>query len=238
MLFQKLLGVNTGAAGLVFVGGRAIDNSSTSTPNCSLTGLSGGIASAPAIGDLVIAAIGFVNSTNRDITTVSSGWTEVADLYANSIADTQLGVFYKYLTAADKSVQFSLGTTVISKFVTHVWRSANSSSPLDATTTTATLTNSSSANPPAIGVVTDGAVVIAVGVAADHSSGTSLDLTVPSGMENFFKTTKPSTTDTPQLAIASVLINSGGSYDPGLFGGGRANSGNSWCAATLAIRPA
>jgi hypothetical protein len=236
MLWQKLLGANA-AGGLEFVGGATATNSSSSAPTFALSGrLSGGLATSPAAGDLVIAAVGFVNSTDRTITALSSGWTQVADLYANDVADTQLGVFYKYLTAADANVQFSLGVTTLSRFAVHVWRKADSSSPLDATTTTATRTANSAPDAPSITTVTDQAVVIAVGVGAAHSAS-SMSLTVPSGMENFFKSPDPTASDIPQIVIASIFVSPAGAYNPPVFGGNRAGTGNTACAATLAIRP-
>jgi hypothetical protein len=233
MLAQKLLG--TTAGGLVFVGG-ATAGATSSTPSFSLTGLSGGVDSAPRAGDLVIAAIGFADSVDRTISTVTSGYTKVADLYANADVDTQLGVFYKYLTAEETTVQFSIGTSTISRGAVYVWRNASQASPLDVATTTAATTGNSAPNAPRIIPVTDGAVVVAVGVGASDIG--AIALTAPSGMENFFKSADATTSKVPQIVVASVELFPARSYDPAPFGNGVADSDNSACAASLAIRPA
>lgn len=240
MLWNKLLGTNA-AGGLKFVGGSAgnitfIGQSSSQQPT-PLTGLTGGLASAPAVGDLVIASVGFVNSTNRTITTTSLGWTQVCDLYANASADTQLGVFYKYLTEQDVEISFSFEVQAIARYAIHAWRNASAISPLDATTTTATRTGNSAPDAPSITTATNKAVVIAVGVGANNG-GTSMSLGAPFGMENFFKSANPTAMNIPQIVVASALIDTAGAFNPPAFTGNVVDSGNSACAATLALRPA
>jgi hypothetical protein len=237
MLWNKLIGGASPAVELEFVGGSAASAVATSSPTFSLTGLSGGLASAPAVGDLVVAIVGFVNSTNRTISSLSEGWVKVADLYANASDDTQLGVFYKYLTEEGTTVQFALGVSVVSRCCLHVWRGADPVAPLDATTTTATRTGNSAPEAPSITTVTNKAVVIAVGVGANHR-GTSMSLGAPTGMENFFKSDNPTARGMPQTVIASAFVETAGAFNPPAFTGNVADSGNSACAATLALRPA
>ena len=65
MLWSNLL--MSGVSGLEFVGGKAETISATRTPSFSLTNLTGGLASAPAAGDTVIACVAFINSTDRNL---------------------------------------------------------------------------------------------------------------------------------------------------------------------------
>jgi hypothetical protein len=223
-----------GKQSLKFVGGYASNSgTTTATPSFSLTSLTGGIASAPAVGDIVIACISLKNSVNLNITCDTSGYTEVVALRANGTNDSQLGIFYKILTAADTSVAFYVPNSVYSFFAAHVWRNPNSTQ-FDATTTTQTNSVGGVPNPPSITTVTDKAIVIAVGAAA--GSGTALlnSFTTPSGMTNFFQDT---ISNIAGVAIASYTQNTAGAYDPPAFGGGNSSSSCTYCAATLAIRP-
>jgi hypothetical protein len=244
MLATFLKGASA-AGGLEFVGGVALSSADTQspadtgTPSYSLTGLTGGLASAPAIGDIVIACVAFNNGTDRNIQCTTSGYTEVADLYHNSNNDAQLGVYYKVLTSADTSVAFNLGVNVRSVFCALVWRNINAT-PLDATTTTATNTRTR-ADPPAITTVTNNAVVIAVGATAIRGDEVLAFTAGPSGMTNFY-TSQTATNSVPasSIGIASVVVPIAGSYDPGIFattGSSATSTANSWCAATLALRP-
>lgn len=228
MLFQKLLGarIAPAATGLTFVGGVGLSSTATQTPSYSLTGLTGGLASAPAIGDIVIACVGFDNSTNRNITCTTTGYTEILDGIGGTA--TQMGVYYKVLTAADTSVAFDLGTSVASRFTCHVWRNINST-PIDATLTTSTALGIP--DPSAITTVTNNAVVIAVAFSSGGLPSTTP--TAPTGMSNLFSSGAGASTT---MAIASVLVTTAGSYDPGTFGG--FNSSNRYLSATLALRPA
>jgi hypothetical protein len=235
MLFHKLLGATAaGPAGIQFVGGRAaVSSTSTATPTFDLTGLSGGIASAPSAGDIVIACISLKSGTDRDIQCTTSGFIELADLYANGTNDSQLGVFYKVLSTAETTVSFSFVLSTTSYFAVHVWRGQNAT-PLDATRTTTTNTTSGRPNAPAITTVTPGAVVIAVGAAAGASATPLSNLTAPTDMVNFFQSTEA---DTASVGIASALRPTAGAFDPPTFGGGSTNTANSSCAVTLALRP-
>jgi hypothetical protein len=234
MLSRALMGAS-GVSPLQFVGGAALSSSSaTSTPTFGLTGLSGGIASSPSIGDIVIACVAFKDGTNRNIQCTTSGYTEVADLFISDSNSCQLGVYYKVLSAADTDVSFNIAVAVNSRFAVHVWRNPNII-PLDATTTTAQVADTGIPDAPSITTVTANAIVIAVGAAAGEATVAPLsDLTVPSGMENFFQVNASTNSC---IGIASILRASSGAYDPPAFGGGGSSIRNSYCAATLALRP-
>jgi hypothetical protein len=221
MLSNMLLRIPFASQPLTFVGASAQTAASSSTPVFSLTSLGGGLASSPSIGDIVIAAVTFANTTNRDIT--CSGYAEIADLYSGN---SQLGVYYKVLTASDTSVTFGLGVSTTSCCTIHVWRNQNATQ-LDATTTTSATTS----NAPSITTVTNGAIVIAVGSA---EGGPFSNLTTPSGMTNGIWATSASTFG---IGMASRLVTAAGAYDPPGFGGGPGSGSPTYCSATLAIRP-
>ena len=230
MLWQKLIGGDSGSSSLPleFVGGAALSVASTSTPSFSLTGLTGGVGTAPSAGDIVFVAVSFVNSTDQNITCTTAGYTEIADLYAFGTTNAQMAVYYKVLGSAETSVAFNtVTTTVATRALIHVWRNPNAT-PLDATSTTATSTTSGVPNAASITTVTNNAVVIAFGVGS--GSGFTA-LTVPSGMGNFFQNSSTAA----GAAVASATVSTAGAYDPAAFGGGVASG--TFCAVTVALRP-
>jgi hypothetical protein len=238
-MLTKFLRAAAGAGGeLVFVGLDADSTDQpTSTPSFSLTSLNNGIASAPSIGDIVIACIAFKDGTDRNITCTTAGYTEVADLFRSDTNSINFAVYYKVLTAADTTVAFNTGVSVNSRFAVHVWR-GQSATPLDATTTTTTSANTGVPNSPSITTVTNNAVVIAVGAAAGGTSGQAsqlVNLTSPSGMINFRQTT--SLAISVGIGIASIARPTAGAYDPPTFGGGNSDAANSMAACTIALRP-
>lgn len=215
-----------GKSKLVFVGGAGLNVASTSTPTFSLTGLTGGIASSPSSGDIVIACIGVNNTTDRNIQCTTSGYTEIFDLF-NSPA--QFAAYYKILTSAETSISFNTGIAVVPRCCIHVWRNPNATQ-LDVTSTTNS-TTLNAPDAPSITTVTNNAVVIAMGRHEAGSGGSAL--TAPTGMENFFQNSSTFS----GTCIASIFVNPAGVYDPPAFGGGGGTTPLRNLGASIAIRP-
>jgi hypothetical protein len=226
---------------LQYVGGatasKAGSTSGTSTIN--LTALTGGIASAAAAGDLVIAL--FVTGSNTDrtlsITDGSTDYTLIAsELYSNgSTSDTNLRAAYKFMgVTPDTSVTFGAtgNNQDAGAMIVHVWRGVDPTTPLDVAAVTATGTGTARPNPAAITPTTTGAVVI---VACGGGSGTSTTFTM-SGLSNFLTIAQADSFDAT-AGMGSFAWTSG-SYDPAASTTGNTNAGNSWAAITLALRPA
>lgn len=238
MLWTRLAAATAGVAGLQFVGGSSTTPATgTANVSFSLTGLTGGLASAPAAGDLVIACVAFRDGTNRNISCTTSGYTEIADLFSDTKDnEAQLGVYYKVLSTAETSVGFNIGVVAAyASFAVHVWRGQNAT-PIDATTTTAIGDGGTSRpDPPSITTATDEAVVVAVAAQAAITDTPLTTPTVSSGMENFFQSAVITNIG---IAIESIARPTAGAYNPAAFGGFSTSSSNGWCAATIAIRPA
>ena len=222
---------------LLYVGGSS-GGGTGSTYSVSLTSLTGGAASAPIAGDLVVVVTGFsqISDGNPGVT-APSGYTELADLYANDNADANLSVNYKIQTATpDTSVTVTgpNSTAYGGGTVVHVWRGANSTTPIDVTITTATGTNASRPNAPSITPVTVGAVVLACGFGTGGTSQTTM--TTPSGMTNGISYKHDGATYDGVVSVASVAWTSG-AYDPAAWTGGTTSTADSWAAASVAIRP-
>lgn len=223
-------------AAINFVGGATASGTNTAY-NMSLTALTGGIASSPTEGDIVIAINVIVNTTNGNPGVGTAGYTELVDMYRGDSYDTNLSVSYKIMGASpDTTVSCnpSNSGTRASDCVAMVFRGIDSTTPIDVTTTTASSGNSEDVNCPAITPVTPGAIVLCTGSAA----GASVDATpiAPSGYTGTYIQTDPGSSG---AAVASYKAWSGsGAEDPApyVMDLGTA-SANSWAAATLALRP-
>lgn len=225
------------AAGIQYVGGYVQGLiGTTANLNITLTSLTGGLASAPAAGDLVIVYFGTGSTVDRNL--VVSGYTEVTELYSNDGADTNLVAAYKFMGGTpDTSFTLTggtLNTADAGVVAVQVWRGVNTTTPLDVTSTTATGTNSVRCNPPAITPVTSGAVIVAGGSGA-HAIGaqtySSSDLTA-------FRSVGTDDNNDATIGLGYKVWTSG-AFDPAQFTFSAGdNLAYSWAAVTLALRPA
>lgn len=229
MLWQKLLGTNVDA-GIKYVGGYVDTFAGTSSNvTVSLTSLTGGLASAPAAGDLVIVYFGTGSVTNDNL--VVAGYTELVELYSSDVEDTNMVVAYKYMTATpDTSFVLtggSLDASNAGSVAVQVFRDALISSEQ----ASATGINGGRPNPPGVTPTTSGSVVVVGGSAGGTSSNfTSSDLT------NFITDGR---SDTHSVTTGMGFYRwSSGTFDPSQFGGGTTDTQASWAAYTLTIKPA
>ncbi len=226
------------AAGISFVGSIYQDGSGASSTAITANyggSLSGGSDSSPREGDYVFVVVCASNSADLTFTASTSGYTKVADLYANNTgttSDCNMAVFYKRMGASpDSSVTITSSTTAFMIATIYVVRGMNASTPMDTTSTTATTTsNGSVPNPPAITPVTVKAAVLAIGCAA--GAGSMTDLT-SSDLSNFYSR------NTGFAATGMGLRDNwvSGAVDPAAFGGGGANT-RATASVTMALRPA
>lgn len=226
---------------LTYVGGASNAvalSASTTSVTISINGLSGGIASAPAAGDIVIFAFAFAADQNQS-STIGNGFTQIASLYSDGTThDSRLTVAYKVMgSTPDGSVTITgnLFSDFSYAWAVQVWRNEDPTTPLDVSTVTATAINSSRANPPAITTVSNNSVVVAIGAGA-FANTTALNYTT-TDLSNF-RTSAAQDTNSVVIGMGSALVSTPGTFDPVAFGGSATNSAASWTAVTLAIRPA
>lgn len=222
-------------------------NTANGTPagfiSTSLTSLTGGIGSTAMPGDFVLVVVaGTMNtvSTDQDLYMVTSGYTEVCDLWSNDASRCNLAIFYKIMgSTPDTVADGSTATDDLVRLITaQVWRGVNINSPLDVTSTTATGIDSGSPNPPSITPANMGSLIVAVGCEAGYTGSTTnaLLLEVPNGMDLKFSELAYDTSSRPRTGVGIATYPwISGAYDPGVFLG-REYTYCSWCAATLALR--
>lgn len=223
---------------ILYVGGRS-DSVSSST--ISLTGLTGGLASQPSTGDLVMVVYGrgVNNGTTSNLSV--TGYTQVANLAGKSASgdDLYFYVGYKYLSAADTTLSLVNSTTTESAVAIHVWRNVNSTTPIDVTSTTFASAAGSTDNarpiPPSITPVTSGAIVLsAVGIGSDTAGRTWTN----SGLDNVVSAPDDITTGQEcHIAIGSDIWSSG-TYNVPTWTSDDTDPSYSSAAVTMALRPA
>lgn len=188
----------------------------TGASGMSLSGL--GLAQ----GDLVVAVVTRNGTTACSIST--SGYTSVTSLSNFASVSVRMLVAYKVMGATpDSSLSFSGNTAAV-----QAWRNIDQVTPLAATTTTAVGAYPDDVNSPSISF-SGGCIILSTGgLARTGSTGLTGG---PSGMSNIVIING---TNLASAGIASVY-STAGTYDPAAFGTSN-GGGETWCAATLALK--
>lgn len=181
---RYIVGTNVVVDTPEYVGGMVI-NTTGGTGSFSVSfSLTGGIASVPSTGDLVIICFGTTYpTTDLDLNITQWGgsysgvsYTELIDGFANSTYDSQVYIGYAFMgpsvatgiTFPNKS--FTSSTDLLATI--HVWRNIDTTQPIDAIATTNIRTSSGVPLFYGITTVTDKAVIISASYSS-HSGGAS-----------------------------------------------------------------
>lgn len=225
-----------------YVGGTSGAGTSTGYA-VSLTGLTGGLASAPNAGDLVVVFSGFGNTASSapNISGNNSGAYSPATAaqHVNDTWDTEFRSFYAVMGATpDTSLTVTRATNAAYGGATtvHVWRGVDTSNPFIGGATPASGANTSLVNPPAYNPAVTDALIIAGGAGTQATTGAAF--TGFTGMSNFITRKGDGSTSDIDVAMASYLY-AGVSYDPPVVSGGTGgNASSSWAGVTIAFRMA
>ena len=195
--------------------------------------LPGGIAK----GDVVFAAYceGGVLRPNQDMDMVTAGYTELADLFADDTLEANLGVFRKVQgVTPDTTAVFDGhgGSADGVAAAVVVLSDVDTVTPEDTATTTATGINDGTPDPPSITTVTAGAWVIAIGGSSAEDVPTA-----PANYENLVTDLNAADAGKSSVMMATRLIASPTSENPGVFGNIVVDITDAWAAATIAVRP-
>jgi len=207
----------------------AISLVGTSTGGPTLNDVTITLPAGIAQNDVVYAAGMTGTIADQDVTESSGTYTELADLYSNDTNDTNLGVYRKVQGATpDSSVTIDAGTNNIGVALT--LRGVNTTTPEDATTTTATAPNNGTPDPPSIVTATANAWVLPFAASSEGDAVTN----PPTNYTNLVDIQ-----DGPRNVMASSReIASPGTEDPGAYDDIAGQTSDSWSAATVAVRPA
>ena len=211
----------------------------------SLTSLTGGLASAPANGDIIVVGAAIGARSQLDPTTqirdaAGNNYTAIGSgIYANDSFDTNLGAAYKFAGATpDTSVKLANGIANAAYIImVEVWRGVNTSTPIDVTTVDASGTNTGRPNPGSITPTSASAEVVcfAAGAATEGSAPTAL---TSSSFSSFVAVEQQGSTSQASLSCGFGHYDwTSGVFDPAEFGGGSTSTSNSWAAKLIALRP-
>lgn len=227
---------------LEYVGGTTTNFlGGTGTGTVSLTGLTGGLASAPAAGDYVVVAYSIGTDGRTPTLTITGNnfgaYSQLtgSPVQSNDIYDARLAVFGAVMGATPDTQLTRSGTGNLSdggSIIVHVWRGINLTTQMDVTPTTATGSNTYRANPPAITPVTAGAYVLVIAAGAASSCSTAW---TTSGLSNVLQDRSNDDNDSRTL-IGSVAWTSG-AVDIAQFTGPADLNEDSWACMTIALRP-
>lgn len=223
-----------------YVGGATIVPVAGTTDNSiSLTALTGGIASAPQYGDLIIVTVSIAGTANKVYNI--AGTTQIADLYQNDVEDSNLFVGYTFATPIPQtSITITGGSGAAADGIViavQVFRNVDQNTPLDVTSTTFGAINGAIPNPSAITPTTTGAVIVVAGGAAHDS--TAGGLFTASYLTNFLTVGNTAATNRATLGMG-YLTWPGGAYDPAAWtftGTGGTAANWSYNTVTIALRP-
>jgi len=229
---------------IAYVGGQIAGFAGTTSAQTINFALTGGLASVPAVGDLVV--IGYVigstverfpiirNTSAVDYTTAGAKIT-VADTF-----DVTLRVAWRFMLAVVET-QFVLTETVgggtgnaadAGHWACHVFRGVDLTTPMDVTVVQASAASSRIVNPGAITPVTPGAWVYACGGAACGTGGT---YTAPQLVD--FRAGSTADTNDAQIGAGFRPWTTGALDLTAYTGGGTDTTSDSWACITLALRP-
>lgn len=222
-----------------FVGAVSVTGNWDANRDVSLSSLTGGISASVQTGDLILAAggVGSAADETLSITDGSSAYTLIgSELYANSTDDTNLRVAYKVATGSDTLTRLVSGaaSNKSAALIVFVFRGVDAS-PLDVAAVTATATGDADPDPPAITPQTAGAIIVVIG-ATGHSDGVQ-SFTTPSDLTNFVQVNSDDDNDiTLGIGLKTDWVS--GEFNPAIFNHSSADSGSTWAAMSIALRPA
>lgn len=227
-----------------YVGGQvgAISNS-TSSWSVPLTGLTGGIASSPSEGDLVLVAyaVSTTNNANTNINYSISGYTKIMDEFESISTGyyTNLGVLYKLMGATpDQSISlqgvsnsFNSGAVAV-----HVWRNIDTSNPVISFNVAPKTGTVIPDLPQYITSIQETEVVVIS--AGAHSRG-SVEYLNPGDLSNFISDGGTDNSDS-SIGMGSISTKTATTVSPKPFEFNNAspiNTDNSSIGVTLGLRP-
>jgi len=217
-----------------YVGGTTagIDGTTGTNLTVSLTSLTGGIASSPSTGDVVIVGLATGSTTTVDLNLVTSGYNRLCNLYSSDTYDTNLFAFIKTMgSTPDTSViappsGYSSDALTV---VVHVWRPETNKKFIVSPFATYTGTNSGRPQFGGLTPTISGTIMVCIGASAYSSSANF----TTSDLSNFLTTTYADTNDS-MIGIGSYAWTSG-SFSPATWGGGTTSTSASWASTMFGI---
>jgi hypothetical protein len=219
-----------------FVGNQFFGRSGSTSSTTVGFALSAGTGeTVPQAGDLVLLTIahGAVLTT---LMSAPTDYTQLARFAASNTNNTVLYVGYKIMGSTPDTtfpVVSSISTANAQTAIVFVFRGVDPTNPIDVTTTTATAGNSRRADPPAITPITQNSTVVAIGAGGHTASSVNYTTTDLTNFKTLFST------DTYDIVHGAGYFEwTSGAVNPAAFSATSDSTDDSWCSATVALRPA
>lgn len=220
-----------------YVGGKSIAfGPVAANQTVTLSGLTGGYASAPGPYDTVV--VFYSQPTGDEGSFITSGYTAEGQ-FGDSNDDVSILAGVKAMgSSPDASVTVSMpspagGAQRVGIVHVHVFSGVDNTTPLDAAIVTNS-GNNAPPNPPSITTVSDGAMIVACG--GQGRDGTPAAFT-NSELEDFIQTPSIGAVDGCRIGSGYVLAPTAGAFDPAAFGGGNLSTATPHVGITVALRP-
>ena len=226
---------------LQYVGGQVAGRTNPSAALAVNYALTGGLASTPSIGDLVIVTCVTGSAAGNPAMTVTAPgtWTNLGLLNQSAqTGDTSLDVSWKFLASGEVTSLTIPGTTNNAwgeAYAIQVWRGADPTTPLNVTPVSAGGTGTGQPNPASITPTSSGSVVIICGGGA--IAGTGANYTAPTNFTTNFLTSFGADTTDAMVGMGYWTGWTSGAVDPGAYTGGTTGATDSWAAYTVVIQP-
>lgn len=217
------------AGTIVYVGGIAGSALNGANVTLDLTALTGGIASSPSEGDIIIVNGGHSSADAVDAGVSTSGYTEIVD-QTNTV---QQSVSWKVMGASPDASVVGIGSGNIldaTAYAAQVFRGVDPNTPIDVTATVAT-GSSTTPDSPSITTVSDETVIVSCVASAAPDAA----VTRPFG---FVKGIDANGDDNTNITTAMAWRTKhshtvAGAYNPAPWTNFVTST---WCAATVALR--
>lgn len=228
-----------------FVGSTTANGNGATSYAVSLNGtLTGGIASSPAEGDLVVVFFGTAGTATATYTATgnnsSTYQATTAVGYSNDTWDSIFRAMFQVMGATpDTSITITRAnnTTYGGACVVHVWRGVDAASPyIGGLNASASNQNGAALNPPSYDPAVADALVISGGMGTFAPADTAGYTGFGSVLSNNRTSYGNGTTADVGVIMGSALYG-GSAIDPPIAtGGNQANASSSWVGVTLGFR--
>jgi hypothetical protein len=223
-----------------YVGGQVAGRANPSSALSVNFALTGGLASVPAAGDLVIVTCvtGSAGGNPAMAVATPSDYTPLGQLNQSATTnDTSMNVSYKVMADPPDTAVTIPGTTNnawAEAYAIQVFRGVDLTTPMDVAAVSGGGTGTGRPNPGSINPVTAGVAVVICGGGA---AGTGAIYTAPANYTTDFVTASGADT-TDAMVGCGYRLDPADPEDPAAYTGGTTNAADSWCSYTLALRPA
>jgi hypothetical protein len=183
--------------------------------------------------DVVYVMVASSSTANQNVTATGVGtWIELADLYGNDTTDVNMGVYRQVMGATPDSSVTLDGTSGSANHaaIAVALRGVDTGAPEDAASTTSQTIDTGTPDNPAITTVTNHAWVLAFAASSEADIATA----APAGYQDL----RAEALTNIAAVFSRKKVDTAGVENPGAYSSIVGTNADSFCAVTVAVRPA